>query len=104
MTSNLLKLRKGLAAAWLVLFTLTSQPVLADGWRHHGRGHGSGGSAWVPFALGAVVGGVALGAMLQPQPIVMQPAYAQPPVYVRPRVILPPGYVVIQPPPVVYSY
>lgn len=99
------RLRQGLAVAGLVLFALASQPALADGWRHHGYGHSPSGSSWVPFALGAVVGGVALGAMLQPQPIVVQPMYPQPPVYGRPRVIVPPpGYVLMQPPPVYYSY
>ncbi|MEN9879506.1 MAG: hypothetical protein RIQ55_152 [Pseudomonadota bacterium] len=102
MTSGL---RKGLAVAALALFALASQPALADGWRHHGYGRFPGANAWVPFALGAVVGGVALGAMLQPQPIVVQPVYAQPPVYGRPRVIVPPpGYMLMQPPPVYYSY
>jgi len=100
------KLKKTLAVAGLALISLASQPVLADGWRHHGRGHYSGGG-WVPFALGAVVGGVAISAMMQPQPVYLQPApvYGPPPVYVRPRVIVPPpGYIVPLPPPVYYSY
>ncbi len=99
-------LKKSFAVAGLALITLASQPVLADGWRHHGRGHYSG-SGWVPFALGAVVGGVAMSAMLQPQPVYIQPnpIYGPPPVYVRPRVIVPPaGYVVPLPPAVYYSY
>lgn len=99
------KFKKCLAGVGIALVALSSQSALADGWRHHGRGYASGGSAWVPFALGAVVGGVAIGAMLQPQPIVVQPAYAPPPAYVRPRVIVPPpGYVLMPPPPVYYSY
>lgn len=101
------KFSKGFAVAGLVLVTLVSQPVLADSWHHHGRGHYQGSSGWAPFALGAVVGGVALSAMIQPQPIYVQPAYAysQPPMYVRPRVVMPPpAYVVPPPPPVYYSY
>ncbi len=94
------KWSKGLAVASLIVLTLAHQPVLADGWRHHGRGHATSGAPWVPFALGAVVGGMAISATLQPQPIIVQPAYSQLPVYVRPRVIVPPpGYVLIQPPP-----
>jgi len=45
--------------------------------------------------------------MIQAQPIYVQPAYAysQPPMYVRPRVVMsPPAYVVPPPPPVYYSY
>ena len=84
---------------------LASQPVLADGgWgHHHGGGYGRG---WVPFALGAVVGGVAVGAMMQPQPVYAQPVYAPPP----PRVIVtrpyyaPPVYVVPSPAPGYYYY
>ncbi len=84
---------------------LASQPVWADGWghRHHGGGHSRG---WVPFALGAVVGGVAIGAMMQPQPVYAQPVYAPPP----PRVVVPrpyyapPVYVVPSPAPGYYYY
>lgn len=99
------KFRRCFAAAGLALLTLASQPVLADGWRHHGHGYYQNSSAWVPFALGAVVGSVALGAMMQPQPVYVQPAYPPPPVYVRPRVVMPPpAYIAPPPPPVYYSY
>jgi hypothetical protein len=61
----------------------------------------------VPFALGAVVGGVAVGAMMQPQPVYAQPIYTPvPPVYMRPRVVVPPPVYVVPapPPPVYYTY
>lgn len=85
---------------------LASQPALADGWGHHRYQGGGYSRGWVPFALGAVVGGVAVGAMMQPQPVYAQPVYAPPP----PRVIVPrpyyapPVYVVPSPPPVYYGY
>lgn len=99
-------LGRACAAAGLALALLGSQPALADrGWGHpHGGYHRS----WVPFALGAVVGGVAIGAMMQPQPVYAQPIYAPapPPGYMQPRVVVPaPVYVVPSPPPpVYYSY
>lgn len=99
-----LKFKQILAGAGLVFLALASQPVLADGWHHHGYG-GYRGGGWVPFAIGAVVGGIAVSAMTPPQPVYVQPAYAQPPVYVRPRVMAPPPVIVVpQPPPVYYSY
>lgn len=99
-------LKKLVATAGIGLAVLASQPVFADGgWGHHHYGGGYG-RGWVPFALGAVVGGVAVGAMMQPQPVYAQPMYAPPPVYMRPRVVVPaPFYVVPSPPPpVYYSY
>ncbi|MBU3656409.1 MAG: hypothetical protein FGM35_00060 [Rhodocyclaceae bacterium] len=102
-----LKIKTGLTVSGLALFALVSQPVLADGGWHH-RGHRSyhHSGNWVPFALGAVVGGVAIGAMLQPQPVVVQPPYyPPPPVYVRPRVVVPaPVYPVPMSPTVYYTY
>lgn len=94
------------AVAAVALTAMVSQPVLADGgWgHHHGGGYGRG---WAPFALGAVIGGVAIGAMMQPQPVYAQPVYGPPPpVYLRPRVVMPPPVYVVPapPPPVFYSY
>lgn len=99
------KFRKGLAVAGLALVALASQPALADGWHHYGGEHYHGGRGWVPFAVGAVLGGVAVGAMMQPpQPVYVQPAYPQP-IYMRPRVMMPPpAYIVPAPPPVYYGY
>ena len=92
------------AIVGLSVAALASQPVLADGWGHHRHG-GYGRGGWVPFALGAVVGGVAIGAMMQPQPVYAQPVYGPPPVYMRPRVVVPPPvYVVPQPAPGYYYY
>lgn len=95
-----------LAAMGVALVSLTSQPVLADGGWHHRGHHGyRQGSSWVPFALGAVVGGVAIGAMLQPAPVAPPAYYPPPPLVVRPPVILPaPAYGVPMPPPVYYTY
>lgn len=95
------------AAAGIGLALLASQPALADGdWRHpHGHGYYQrGGNAWVPFALGAVIGGVTVGAMMQPQPVYVRPAYPPPPWYARPRVIMPPPVVYAVPPPQVIYY
>jgi len=91
------------AIVGIAVAALASQPVLADGWGHHRYG-GYGRSGWVPFALGAVVGGVAVGAMMQPQPVYAQPVYGPPPVYMRPRVVVPPVYVVPSPAPGYYYY
>ena len=101
-----LKCRTYLAILGLAVTTLASQPVWADGGHHRGHyGYRQPGN-WIPFALGAVVGGVAIGAMMQPQPVMAPPAYYPPqPVYVRPRVIMPaPVYSMPMPPPVYYSY
>ena len=103
-----ISIKKLFAAAGIMLVALSSQPVMADGWGHH-RGHGGhyrgGGNGWVPFALGAVVGGVAVGAMMQPQPVYIQPAYPPPPPwYARPRVIMAPPVVYAVPPPRVIYY
>lgn len=100
-------IKKFFALSGMAMVVMVSQPVWADGgWgRHHG-GHGSGRS-WVPFALGAVVGGVAVGAMMQPAPVVAQPVYPPPPpgyYYGPPRMMPPPVYMVPPPPPVVYGY
>lgn len=83
-------LKKMVAVVGIGLTALACQPVLADGgWGHHRGGYGYGrGGGWVPFALGAVVGGVAVGAMMQPQPVYAQPVYVQPP----PRVYMPRPY------------
>ena len=99
-------LGRACAAAGLALVLLGSQPAFADrGWGHP---HGGYQRSWVPFALGAVVGGVAIGAMMQPQPVYAQPIYSPtlPPGYMPPRVVVPaPVYVVPSPPPpVYYSY
>ena len=97
-------LKKICAVTGVVVAALASQPVLADGgWGHH---HGGYGRGWAPFALGAVVGGVAVGAMMQPQPVYAQPVYAPPPVYMRPRVVVPPPVYMVPPPPppVYYTY
>lgn len=90
----------------LIAITLTAavaQPAMADG---HGFHRGHRGNGWVPFALGAVVGGVAVGAMLQPQPVYAQPAYMPPPpprlVVQRPYYGPPPVYVVPAPQPGYY--
>jgi len=102
-----LKLRTGLAAVALTLVTLASQPVLADGgWHHRGHhGYRQPGN-WLPFALGAVVGGVAIGDLPPPPPVVAPPAYyPPPPVVVRPHAVMPaPVYAVPMPPPVYYTY
>lgn len=96
------------AAAGVTLALLASQSAMADGgWRHrHGHGHGyyQGGHAWAPFALGAVIGGVAVGAMMQPQPVYVQPAYPPPPWYGRPRVVVQSPVVYTVPPPRVIYY
>lgn len=102
-----LTLRTALVTFGLALVTLAGQPVLADGgWHHRGHhGYRQPGN-WLPFALGAVVGGVAVGAMMQPQPVMAPPAYyPPPPVFIRPRVFVPaPVYGVPMPPPVYYTY
>lgn len=93
------------AVTGIVMAAVASQPAMADGgWgRHHGgHGHSRG---WVPFALGAVVGGIAIGAMMSPPvPVVAQPVYPVPPpgYYGRPRMMPQPIYVVPAPAPQVY--
>jgi len=103
-----IRMKSLFAAAGITLVALTSQPVLAEGWGHH-RGNAGhyrgGGNGWVPFALGAVVGGVAVGAMMQPQPVYVQPTYPPPPPwYARPRMIVSPPVVYAVPPPRVIYY
>lgn len=99
-----IKKRCAVTGMVVALAIIASQPVMADGgWgRHHGgQGHGRG---WVPFALGAVVGGVAIGAIMSPPaPVVVQPVYPPPPAYyARPRMMPQPIYVVPAPQPQVY--
>ena len=81
-----------------------AQPVLADGYgHHHGWGRGNG---WLPFAAGAVIGGVVVGSMMQPQPVYAQPVYVGPPppriVVQRPYYAPAPVYQVPMPPPGYY--
>lgn len=102
-----LSFKKALAGTSLVLLALSSQSALADGW-HHGYGHSyrHGGPGWVPFAIGAVVGGIAVNAMMQPQPVILAPQYYRPaPIVIQPRAVMPAqGYGVPVPPPIYHSY
>lgn len=87
-------MKKSLMLLVVALAAVAAQPALADGRGHH-RGHGNG---WLPFAAGAVIGGVVVGSWLQPQPVYAQPMYMAPPpprmVVQRPYYAPAPMYVV----------
>lgn len=81
-------MKKAVVLLSVVVMAVAAQSVLADGRGHH---HGGRGSGWLPFAAGAVIGGIAIGAMMQPQPVYAQPVYVMPP---QPRVVMPRPYYV----------
>ena len=68
-------MKKSLMLLVIALAAVVAQPALADGRGHH-RGHGNG---WLPFAAGAVIGGIVVGSWMQPQPVYAQPVYIAPP-------------------------
>ena len=96
-------MKKAVVLLSVALVAAVAQPALADGYGHHygGRGHG-----WLPFAAGAVIGGIAIGAMMQPQPVYAQPVYVAPPpprvMMQRPYYVPAPVYAVPAPPPGYY--
>ncbi|NCW90513.1 MAG: ecotin precursor, partial [Rhodocyclales bacterium] len=59
-------MKKTLVLLAVALAAVVAQPALADGRGHH---HGGHRSSWLPFAAGAVLGGVVIGSMIQPQPV-----------------------------------
>lgn len=75
-------MKKTLLLLSVALLSAVAQPVLADGRGHHHGGHRNN---WLPFAAGAVLGGVFVGSMMQPQPVYAQPVYVAPP---PPRVVV----------------
>jgi len=75
-------MKKSLVLLAIALTAAVAQPALADGGGHHRWGHGNG---WLPFAAGAVIGGVIVGSWMQPQPGYAQPVYVSPP---PPRVVV----------------
>lgn len=87
-------MKKSLMLLVVALAAIAAQPALADGRGHH-RGHSNG---WLPFAAGAVIGGVVVGSWMQPQPMYAQPMYVAPPpprmVVQRPYYAPAPMYVV----------
>lgn len=89
----------------LTLAAIAVQPALADGRHHH---HHSGrGAAWVPFAAGAVIGGLAINAWAQQRPVYAPPVYMAPPprvIVAQPYYMPPPVYAVPAAPPAGYYY
>ena len=75
-------MKKSLVLVAFAAMTALAQPALADGRGHH---HGGRGNGWLPFAAGAVLGGVVVGSLMQPQPVYAQPVYVAPP---APRIIV----------------
>lgn len=95
-------MKKALVLLAVAVTTAVAQPALADGRHHHHRGQGN----WLPWVAGAVIGGVVVGSWMQPQPVVAQPVYVNPP---PPRMVVPrpyyapaPMYAVPMPPPGYY--
>jgi hypothetical protein len=90
-------MRKSFVLLALVITAVVAQPALADGRGHHG-GHRNN---WLPFAAGAVLGGVVVGSLISPQPVYAQPVYVAPPppriVVTRPYYAPAPVYVVPAP-------
>ena len=96
-------MKKAFVLLSVALVAAVAQPAMADGHGFHRWGRG--GNGWIPFAAGAVIGGVAVGAMMQPQPVYVQPTYMGPPpriVVQRPYYGPPPLYVVPAPQPGYY--
>ncbi len=82
-----------------VLALVLATAVPSDAWRGHGHFRG-GGCCWGWWWPGAIIGGLALGAVAAATvPFV----YAPPPVYAAPPVYAPPPVVYQPPPPVVYQ-
>jgi hypothetical protein len=83
-----------------VLALLLGTAVPSDAWRGHGHFRG-GGCCWGWWWPGAIIGGLALGAVAAATaPFI----YAPPPVYAAPPVVYqPPPPVVYQQPPAVYQ-
>ena len=75
-------MKKAFLLLSVVFLSAVAQPALADGWGHH---HGGRGYGWLPFAAGAVIGGVVVGSMLQPLPVYAPPVYVSPP---PPRIVV----------------
>ena len=97
-------MKKAVVLLAVAVTAAVAQPALADGHGFHRWGRG--GNGWVPFAAGAVIGGIAVGAMMQPQPVYAQPVYMGPPpprlVVQRPYYGPPPVYVIPAPNPGYY--
>jgi len=85
-------MKKAVVLLSAAFIAAVAQPAMAYGHGHHYGGRGNGG--WLPFAAGAVIGGIAIGAMMQPQPVYAQPVYVPPP---PPRVVMPRPYYVPAP-------
>ena len=76
-----------------VLALLLGTAVPSDAWRGHG--HWRGGCCWGWWWPGAIIGGLALGAVAAPLVYALPPVYAAPPV-----VYQTPAPVIYQQPPV----
>lgn len=75
----------------------TARPAMADGWRHHGGGHGGSCGSFLVGAAVALTGLAVLDAVLEPRTTVVyaQPpvAYAPPAYYAPPTVMTAPGVI-----------
>lgn len=96
-------MKKAVVLLSAAFIAAVAQPAMAYGHHYGGRGYGGG---WLPFAAGAVIGGIAIGAMMQPQPVYAQPVYVAPPqprvVVLRPYYVPAPVYAVPAPQPGYY--